>query len=325
MDNRITKKRLSDFLSYEWIVIIIVSAIAIVAAELISTIVSVRTTAGQRFDYFYDENVSPLEDSALYEKLSGVFSYDVREVKSETLTSDYNVLSVRLTTGDGDVIFTDTYEKAESDGKTYVRAKTIIDSYRFFTFGDESDEESLLHYALKYLSGFLKEGETEEGETDPTVYDNLDQSKIERNFNFRATDRIYKNDLRAGKISVKDENERIKKLCEEVSYFKKIIDYDKTLGDDSIFYSYKQGEQFVLNGGEKSDGYDARVQKKYGLNLSKLGEKAKNAFSLRERGKEGDVIALAFDFRTGIPDLQYETISFINCVVKNYADFADSL
>lgn len=320
MDNRITKKRLYDFLSYEWIVIIIVSAIAIVAAELLSTFVSVRTTAGQRFDYFYDENVLSLEDSAFYENLNGVFSYDVREIKGETLTSDYNVLSIRLTTGDGDVIFTDTYEAVESGGKTYARAKAIIDGYRIFTFGDESDEESLLYYAVKYLSGFLKEGET-----DPTVYDNLDQSKIERNFNFRATDRIYKNDLRAGKLSLKDEYERIKKLCEDVSYFKKIIDYDKSLGENSIFYSYKKGEQFVLNGGEKPDGYDARVSKKYGLNLSKLGEKAKNAFSLRDRGKEGDVVALAFDFRTGIPDLQYETISFINCVVKNYADFADSL
>ena len=64
--------------------------------------------------------------------------------------------------------------------------------------------------------------------------------------------------------------------------------------------------------------------KNYGLNVSKLGEKARNAFYVKD-DLAADVIVVAFDFRKQALDLQYETLSFINSVIRNYADFAESL
>ena len=324
MDSRITKKRLSEFLSYEWIFMIVVAVAAIIVMELLFTVISVRTTEGQRFNYFYDENVSSKYDETFYEIINrNTFSFDVKEISSESLTSDYNVLSVRLTTNDGDAIFTDTFDSG-SDGNPSIRANTIIDSYKMFTFGDDTDEESILYSAKEYLSKFLAAGKT-----DPTDYANLDESKIAARFDARTKkERVYRNDINAGRISVSDEYDRIKKLCEEVSYFEKVLNYDKTRADgDSIFYSYKRFEQTVINaGGEnKPNGYDESIAKNYGINITKLGEKAKRAFAVKDTELVADVVVLAFDFKSVIPDLQYETLSFINSIIRNYADFADAL
>lgn len=320
MDNRITKKRLSDLLSYDWILIIVVAVAAIILMELLFTFTSVRTTEGQRFNYFYDENVSSDNDGVFIETVNrnNLFSFDIKEISSEALTSDYNVLSVRLSTYDGDVIFTDTFDSGEEGAS--VRAKTIIDGFKMFTFGDDTDEESILYNAKKYLSGFLADGKT-----DVSDYANLDENKISENFNVRAGERVYRNDINAGLISVKDEYARIKKLCEEVAYFQKVLDYDKTRGDDSIFYSYKRFEQAAANGEEVPTEYEQAAPKNYGINLTKLGEKARNTFYVRNKNNSAAVVVLAFDFKAQIPDLQYETLSFINAIIRNYADFADLL
>ena len=60
MDNKLTKKRLSDFLAYEWILTIIIAVAAIVVWELVYTMSAVRLTVGQAFKYYYDEKASTI-------------------------------------------------------------------------------------------------------------------------------------------------------------------------------------------------------------------------------------------------------------------------
>jgi hypothetical protein len=54
MDNKITKNRLSNFLAYEWIVIIIVCVVLIFVWEIVYTVGAVRLTAGQKFNFYFD-------------------------------------------------------------------------------------------------------------------------------------------------------------------------------------------------------------------------------------------------------------------------------
>ena len=196
MDNKLTKKRLSDFLAYEWILTLIVAVAAIVLWELVYTVSAVRLTTGQSFKYYFDENVSSLGDGAFYTMLSDdVFSYDVKELSSEQLTSKYNVLSTRLSVYEGDVIFTDTVENESQP----VRAKTLADSYGY-------NYERLLSDAEEYVSQFYTGGK-------------LDDGKIQAHFNERARKRVYKNALKSGEISVADEIRRIEKLEKEIADF----------------------------------------------------------------------------------------------------------
>lgn len=313
MDNRITKKRLYDFLSYEWIAALVAIVAVIFLFELIFTTAGVRLMKGQSFHYYFDETVYSESDSGFYDTLisAKTFSFDVKEVGAEILLAESNVLYARVANDEACAIFTDS-------GGEYVRAKMMIDSYSMFTLGDESDTDGLLYKSIEYLKQFTKKG------GDPLNYDDMDQSLIASNFELRTTARIYRNDLNAGLISVEDEYARIKKLCEDVAYFKKVIEYDAQRTDGvSIFYSYKLGEQIVDAGGEKPGGYDERVAKNYGINMSALGVTAKDVFKVKEG--EGDVILLAFNRQKVAPDLCYETVSFLDTVIKKYADFADKL
>lgn len=307
MDNKLTKKRLSDFLAYEWILTLIVAVAAIVLWELVYTVSSVRLTTGQSFKYYFDENVSSLGDGAFYTMLSDdVFSYDVKELSSEQLTSKYNVLSTRLSVYEGDVIFTDTVENESQP----VRAKTLADSYGY-------NYERLLSDAEEYVSQFYTDGK-------------LDDGKIQAHFNERARKRVYKNALKSGEISVADEIGRIEKLEKEIADFKTLL----SNGKDGLFFRYTRYEQTLatvddknkasyekLFNAEKENGRENAV---YGLNLGALtGGKTDVTKFVKLNGENGsaeNVTLLVFDFKDEQPDLQYEVISFINALVRNCSD-----
>ncbi|MBR0190377.1 MAG: hypothetical protein IJQ23_08355, partial [Clostridia bacterium] len=120
MDNKLTKRRLSDFLAYEWILMIIVAVAAILVLELAYTMAATRLSTGQQFKYYLDEDIYSFDasDKSIYDLLGvetgkngKTFSYDVLSVETENLTSSYNVLSVRLSVQEGDAIFTTSVEK----------------------------------------------------------------------------------------------------------------------------------------------------------------------------------------------------------------------
>lgn len=307
MDNKLTKKRLSDFLAYEWILTLIAAVAAIVLWELVYTVSAVRLTTGQSFKYYFDENVSSLGDGAFYTMLSDdVFSYDVKEISSEQLTSKYNVLSTRLSVYEGDVIFTDTVENESQP----VRAKTLADSYGY-------NYERLLSDAEEYVSRFYTDGK-------------LDNAKIQAHFNERSGKRIYKNALKAGEISVDDEIRRIEKLEKEIADFKNLL----SNGKDGLFFRYTRYEQTLASVDDKNKAsyeklFNAEKEKGrenavYGLNLGALtGGKTDVTKFVKLNGENGsakNVTLLVFDFKKEQPDLQYEVISFINALVRNCSD-----
>ncbi len=310
MDNKLTKKRLSDFLSYEWILVVIAAIAAIIVWELAYTVASVRLTVGQSFKYYFDESVSSLGNEDLFNMLSdGVFSYDVKTLDSEALTSSYNVLTTRLSVYEGDALFTDYTEK--EDGS--VRAKEIIDTYGY-------NYERLLSDAKEYLSGFLKSGKT-----NPLSYEDLDESKIEAHFNERTQKRVYKNSIKAGEISVENEKERIKSLCSEVADFERLLDCDT----DGLFFRYTRYEQSASASGNGESVYDDAYDKEktegrenaiYGLNVGALTGGKNNITKYVKRAGEADaseITLIIFDFKSQQEDLQYEAISFINAIVRD--------
>lgn len=297
MDNKITKTRLSNYLSYEWIMIIVIVIVAIVAWELIYTMAGVRLSTGQTFKYYYDETVYSSNDVALYDLFKvgqedGTFSYDVLDVGSESLTSEYNVLSVRLSTQDGDAIITDI-NVGEEEGAVS-RAEEILNSCSIY------DLDSLYDDARSYLAGFLKEKDN-----DPLDYDNLDESLIEANFRERMKkdNRFRKEEQKLR--GIEQEKIRIKRLCAEVADYKKFLDN----ADSSLFYYHTLNEQL----GEK----------RYGIMTENLTDGkllASNYFRNRTDGSSSGVIIMIFNFKSYQPDLQFETISFVNTVLRNFSD-----
>ena len=69
MDNKLTKKRLHDLLSYEWILMIIICVVSIVFWEIVYDFSAVKLTAGQNFRYYFDYNISPVGNTQLRQEL----------------------------------------------------------------------------------------------------------------------------------------------------------------------------------------------------------------------------------------------------------------
>lgn len=332
MDNKLTKKRLSDYLSYEWILMIIVIVAAIVLWELVYSVSSVRLTSGQQFKYYYDENVVAGSNGALFDIIcdeSGeqTFSYDVLEVTYEQLSSQYNVLSVRLSVYEGDAIFTD----GVADEKGASRLKKLVDGNRMYTY------ERLEKDGINYLSAFLKEEFSslsyEEKKEKVYDYENLDESKIEARFSERmkGDNRFRKEaDIAAGKIS---EKARIKKLCTEMKKFGYLLNVGEEKG---IFERYTKYELALSSADERDKenyqkAYDneiaeGRQKAAYAIKMDKLTGGKNVSEYLRLAGKdtaEGVTLAL-FDFynvpEAKLYDLQFETVSFVNKIVSEFSD-----
>ena len=349
MDNKITKKRLGNFLAYDWILITIMIVVAVVFMELIFSVARVRLTPGQSFSIYYDELVVSTNQDGFEQLLEDdkTFSYDVLEVTQEVLIKDNNMLYLRLTTMEGDAIITDD-KLIESGEYSATKGRSVIDVYNIY------DMDELYNDAVAYLLGFVKDSEANKYQPVENVpkqdkypivpeYSDLDEGKIDSNFvermrgdnRFRAKD---KNE--AGKIL---ERQRIEKLCEEVKQFKYLLDLDEALyessGKTQSYFTYytkgKQAAELAVNTkeeAEKKDAYEknrdnnlakyGREEARYALKVDMLknGAHSANEFFRHSENTEGqasDVIVEIFDFKNFQVDLQYESIAFLNTIVRN--------
>lgn len=320
MDNRLTKRRLSDFFAYEWIITVVAAVAAIIVLELIYTVAAVRLSTGQQFKYYMDEDLYVYDSSTgdIY-SLLGVktgkngktFSFDVLSVEAENLSSSYNVLSVRLSVQEGDAIFTSSLEK---DGT--VRAKSIIDEFSVY------DMQSLLNSAKEYIAQFKGDG------------DSLDENKIRDYF-----DKRMKGDNRFRTESEKEEGrqneiERIKKLSLDVQDFETLMSVGEEKG---LFYKYTKYEQSATTVDDET--YRAAYEKEktegrenfvYGFNMAAMTHAPERTdkrnvsdYLKLSGGTAYGVVLVLFDFSAEQPDLQFECISFVCTLAREFSDFLD--
>ena len=323
MDNKLTKRRLSDFLAYEWILTIVAAVAAIIVLELIYTVAAVRLSVGQQFKYYMDEDLYVYDRSMgdIY-SLLGVdmgkngktFSFDVLSVETENLTSSYNVLSTRLSVQEGDAIFTSSFEE---EGKS-VRVKTVIDEFPVY------DMEGLKNSAKEYLQKFVRSGGDiyTEGDYDETKIKNYFDKRMKGDNRFRTEKE--KEEGRQNEIG------RITKLAKDVKDFETLM----TIGEEKgLFYKYTKYEQAAASNEYYSAAYEREKEKGkedlvYGFNMAALTGGAKNVSDyLKLSGDKTDgangVVLVLFDFSDDQPDLQYECISFVCTLAREFSDFLD--
>ena len=336
MENRLTKKRLANYLSYEWLGIVATVVAAVFLIIILYNAVAVKLTVGQHFKYYFDENINADSvNSVTYLITKGkggntVLSYDVLSFTEETLVSGNNVLSTRIQIQEGDVCFTDVNSSATSK-----RACTIIDVGYVYSY------DKLFSDGKKYLAIFLADPSKSETE-DMLDYNNLDEGKIKAHFRERM-----KNDNRFRTEEQKlageqQEIERIKTVCKDLTDLKILLEYDDELrqGGDSLFYDYIYYEQTYQNthSQEAQTRYESAKQSnidlygrerlRYALKLEKLeggeGKKTVNEyFRLKDRATSKDVVLITFDFWSYQYDLQFETVTFVNTIVRDFSTILD--
>ena len=349
MDNRITKKRLHDLLSYDWLKAILIVLGVIIAWEFVYSVASVKLTSGQEFKVFFDQNVYHVETNEILKDIQDkkILSYDVLKVGSENMLADYNLLSTRIEVGEGDIVFTDNkVVEPEGDKKVSVRAKEVIDGNPIYSY------EVLLRESKKYIiDNFYKDGVIDISSENPLVLntpsvldeleldlENLDQQKIESVFRQRMKgDNRFRKEEQIEQ-GVQDEKARIEKLVSDINFFNKfMLEAEDIFGQDIFmrYTKYEQSEDFnpgeysVVVQREKDNGRENAV---YGIDmgvLSSVGSPKEDASSLvklntknpEETGTANNVIMMAINLQKEQPHLQYETISFIRYIIETYSIF----
>ncbi len=319
MDNKITKKRLGDLCSYDWILFIAAIAAAILVWELLYAFTSVKLTTGQRFSIFYDEGVINKNETALrgFLQKDDALSFEVIVLDSESMAASTNVLSIRLQVGDGDVIFASVKPKeGEGSDKGTVRAKSIIDGGYVYNF------ERLVTDAEEYLKKFKNPS----GDwNDEAIYENFD-ARLGRDNRFRS-----ESEKTEGK---RLEKERLVRLEKELADFKSLL-----LNEDYLF-RYTRFTQTLDRASEsrkaeyeeyvKIEKQNGRENVAYGLNIGALHTaegklNVSELVSLNGESTAENVVLMIFDFYKDQPDAQFETISFVNCVVRNCSNALPAL
>ncbi len=332
MDNKLTKKRLSDLLSYEWIFMIIMCIVSIIFWELLYDFGAVKLTAGQNFRYYYDYNIFPSDNAELRREIAEkkTFSYDVLKISSEVLSADHNVLKDRLSIQEGDVIFADavgiedykaSLEKGETP-KEKIRAFSIIDTIDYKI----GSIDLMLENAKKYLKeNTFNDGVDEQIVFDSYNRDNISEQKVRTLFlnrngkdnRFRSTSTINQ--------GVEHEIERIEKLYQNVVFMQSFINNPEN-SDALIRYTkFSQSYEFTKNTQPnryedwvKVEAENQRDNDVYGINLGKLkgGKNITNFMQYKFDGGLTDIVIMAFDFTSYQPHLQYESLSLICTTIK---------
>ncbi len=121
MDARVTKHRLANMLSYDWLKIAVAVIFAIAALSVFFTMVRTRATDGQTFIVYghsgliKGRNADRIDDELVSR---GVFSYDVLSVSAENFTNNYMsdaAYSARRAAGEGTVMFVSNHPKDDPE------------------------------------------------------------------------------------------------------------------------------------------------------------------------------------------------------------------
>ncbi len=154
MENKITRKRLAHFLSYEWFAIAALVVVSIFLLNMIYSFAAVRLTTGQVFTFYYDKNIDSRNVKNVWGLINSekdgkqIFSYDIIDVEVVDVPSDHNILTSYLQNGEGDMIITDVFYNAE---KKMRRMCEVVDGGHMYSY------DSLILDAKTYLIQFLKD------------------------------------------------------------------------------------------------------------------------------------------------------------------------
>ena len=337
MDAKITKKRLSRMLSYDWIKILLTIAAAVLVWMLIFTMTATRITPAQQFTVFnYLGNVS-FNDTKfldLYNEIysDGTFSYEVLEINNNDIpsTAEYasTIMEARLATNEGDVIFVSSQPntssekiKNEETGEEYYQysyAESLLVGYFHQMYQLDPEKQGSYFYNMEaYLNNYYK--------GDWTKSENLEEAKVSADFYARAkNDKRFKTDEQ--------------KKAGEAKDIQRIKDYRDALEQ---FYGYLNAGviEFVDVKMENVNSQEVTIEGTYYINIcpssdaqnrmEKLSEYVCYTTDVVEKDpqtgedkvtenvrKADDMLVGFFHLNEMTEGFQYENVLFINALIE---------
>lgn len=265
MDNKITKKRLSELLAYDWLKILGLGILSVFAWVLIFSFAAPRLLRGQDFSLFITPFVNRADDyfvEELYDKKESILSYDIlkKYVNKFNAKAANELMSTRAATHEGDIFIADAVwdkdefkydkEKPENNVIQNCSLQTYLDAGYNFCVIDDFLLEGMLYGAKFFKDEFVfpdcsrEQFATNEQITQKvtlflttlenynTSYeDMIDDDKVLQAFKQRKKkDNAYKTKKQYQAGAVKDKARIVKVLKESVEVYKALARLDAEYG-----------------------------------------------------------------------------------------------
>lgn len=328
MDNKITRARLSNLLSYDWVKIVAIIAAVVFVWVLAFTIGAPRATVGQTFGLFVyapDFEVAETEQETLERaKDGGAFSYDVLDFVTRSLQTDYysTIMSAATSIAEGDVFITSDFSESIEDKTSPMRS--FVDNYYVYCYDFDRLISDAKNYAL--ANGVF--------EKDGRYF--IDDAKTESLFSSRMANdpRFRDKNSQKFKDGLVSEKERIKSVWNNACMLEYVLDNHPELRVNYKFLTQSM-ESLDQEARESQDYYEtwlAAEEKTYAINLGNLKNGANevtdyyargifNESGELERSSADGIVLCVFNYKNEQEHLQYETIGFINYIIGYFSDF----
>ena len=305
MDARITKQRLGNMLSYDWLKILLTIAIAALFFGMFFTMIGARPTYGQTFYvYAFDGLSTGGHFGTLGSDMENksVFGYDILKTGSESFTSGGlyggTVYNSRRSAGEGRVLFirdvrtTDDKGNVSSDLLNFLDYEgTSVEQFRFCI-----DPQKFLQDCREYLEPFF--GEDLTGEINNEQARATFLARNGKDARFRTSSKKEK--------GVNNEVERLKKIRDD--YLFVISQMGQTI--DYVTYTTEIKTHYI--------GFSMKQ-----LNLTPLvyyieeeeGEK---------RQTNSEIALCIYNNNEREGDLKYESVNFIAYLLRRYGPEVES-
>lgn len=288
MDAKITKQRLGNLLSYDWLKILAVIAVAITFLTLFFTMVRTRPTEEQTFTvYGYCVGAGPTGQSNPNKNL---FSYEILTTGSETFDSKTSYLfQIRRSTGQGTVLFVSDIEQRDESGNV-----TVQSDLSSLTEGGDGvlglDTREFLSDCEAYLKRFFGEELKEE---------NLNAELVRETFLARnGKDKRFRTDAKK-EAGIVQETERIKKLRADYLAVKDAIESGKL--------AHREMEK---------DGVTHSVA----FCMGELNKINRLYYCGDYEGKQDALYLMILNNRNKESDLRYEAVSYLSYLVREFGE-----
>ena len=338
MDAKITKKRLSRMLSYDWIKILLTIAAAIFVWLLIFTMTATRITPAQQFTACnYLGNVSFMETKFfdLYNKAyrDGIYSYEVIETNYNDFASNAEyantLMAARFGTSEGDFMFAPITPnpssgkiKDEVTGEVsykYTYAESALIGYWTYYYNlDPESENGYFHQMEEYLNVYYN--------GDWTKKENVNKEKIEQDFRKRTKwDKRFKTDKQK-KQGVKDDIARIESYRDALEEFygyvnEGIVEFTKVSLKDIGSQKYSIEGVYYLNLCPSSDPQNRMKHLSeyvaYTHDVTEVNPETGEETVTKNVLTATDMQVCFLKMEDMTEGFQYENVLFINYLIEN--------
>ena len=311
LDARITKQRLGNMLSYDWLKILLAIGAAVAVLCILFTMIGTRPTTAQEYEIVAFGPLQNGEGNARFiEELGDVFSYEILSRGEEQINFDNSgtqVLMARRAAGVGTAVFAPDYARTEGAQTAF----GYLCEFGLQGAGTENEKISSFLDMKTYFPACEKYVAQYFGENWETN-EQIDMARVRADFLARnKKDKRFRYSSKKREAGILLEQKRLEALREDYLVVRKAFE-EKIL--TVAYYTHVELD-------EEGVDHGTGIEHAVGINVGALdGMKKIYCYTDNDGNRVADEIKLLlFDNGEKTEYTRYETVSLLRHLIENYS------